>query len=177
MMLAITALTACAANGTRTHVVSVDVPANLAVPAGQVRRSEVTAAGVQIYQCSTTAGTNGTSAKFDWVFKGPEAELFDSAGTKIGKHYGGPTWESNDGSTVVGEVKARADGPDASAIPWLLLTAKANQGEGVFGKTMSIQRVSTVGGKAPESGCDAASVGAPTRVAYKATYFFYAKAG
>jgi Protein of unknown function (DUF3455) len=176
-MWATTALTACASNGTRTDVMSVDVPANLAAPAGQVRSLEVTATGVQIYQCGAAAGANGMPTKFEWVFQGPEAELFNAAGTKIGKHYGGPTWESNDGSTVVGEVKARADGPDASAIAWLLLSAKSNQGLGVFGKTLSIQRVSTVGGKAPASGCDAATVGAPARVAYKATYFFYAKAG
>ncbi len=35
-----------------------------------------------------------------------------------------------------------------------------------------IQRLDTVGGLAPSSGCDAAHVGAIARVDYKATYFF-----
>jgi len=47
------------------------------------------------------------------------------AGNKIAKHYAGTTWESNDGSKVVGEVKAKDNGPDPNAIPWLLLSAKS----------------------------------------------------
>jgi hypothetical protein len=74
---------------------------------------------------------------------------------------------------VVGDVKARSDAPDAGAIAWLLLSAKSSQGRGVFGNVKSIQRVSTVGGKAPASGCDAAAVGAAARVEYQAVYFFY----
>lgn len=62
--------------------------------------------------------------EFEWVFKAPEAELFNSAGKRIGRHYSGPTWEANDGSKVIGEVKARDNGPDPNAIPWLLLSAK-----------------------------------------------------
>ena len=89
---------------------------------------------------------------------------------KIGKHYAGPTWESNDGSKVVGEVKANDDGPDATAIPWLLLSAKATSGQGVFSPVKSIQRLYTSGGKAPAAGCDAAHTGQEARVAYKARY-------
>ncbi|CAN5925593.1 hypothetical protein BH11MYX4_BH11MYX4_06510 [soil metagenome] len=32
----------------------------------------------------------------------PEATLFGHHGRVAGKHYAGPTWEANDGSTVVG---------------------------------------------------------------------------
>ena len=39
--------------------------------------------------------------------------------------------------------------PSASAIPWLLLTAKSNGPEGSFSNVTSIQRVNTVGGIAP----------------------------
>src|SRR5437016_7647191 len=31
------------------------------------------------------------------------------SGRSLGKHYAGPTWESVDGSTVVGEAKARSE--------------------------------------------------------------------
>ena len=89
---------------------------NLKVPATQTLSLETRATGVQIYDCKPN---KDDPTRFEWVFKAPEADLFDPAGTKIGKHYAGPTWESNDGSKVVGEVKARDDGPDANAIPWL----------------------------------------------------------
>jgi len=88
---------------------------------------EARAVGVQIYECTQTSED---PARYEWTFKAPDAELFDSAGRKIGKHYAGPTWESNDGSKVVGEVKARYDGPDSNGIPWLLLSAKTTSGAG-----------------------------------------------
>jgi hypothetical protein len=98
------------------------VPDGLKAPPTQRLALETRASGVQIYECRAS---KDNPARFEWVFIAPEAELFDSAGKKIGKHYAGPTWESNDGSKVVGEVKARDDGPDSNAIPWLLLSAKS----------------------------------------------------
>ena len=146
------------------------VPENLRVPATQMLSVVAQAKGVQIYECNAN---KADPTRFEWVFKAPEAELFDTAGKNIGKHYAGPTWESNDGSKVVGEVKARDDGPDSNAIPWLLLSAKSTAGNGIFGKTQSIQRVKTVGGTAPVGGCDQAQAGKTARVAYQATYYFY----
>src|SRR4030095_2926149 len=100
-----------------------DAPETLRPPADQVLALEALATGVQIYEC---AANQDQPPRFEWVFKAPEAELFDKAGRKIGKHAAGPTWESPDGSAVVGELKARDGGPDPSAIPWLLLSAKSN---------------------------------------------------
>jgi hypothetical protein len=142
-------------------------PDNLKVPAGQTLTLSAQGVGVQIYECRAA---KDDAKRFEWALKAPEAILYNSAGEKIGKHYGGPTWESDDGSKVVGEVKARDNGPDATAIPWLLLAAKSNSGSGVFGKTRSIQRLQTVGGPAPAGGC---TVGQETRVDYKAAYYFY----
>lgn len=150
------------------------VPENLQVPATQTISLETQATGVQIYEC--TAGKTDPT-RFEWLFKAPEAELFDGAGKKIGKHYAGPTWESSDGSKVIGEVKARNDGPDANAIPWLLLSAKSTSGNGVFSHTQSIQRLHTAGGKAPAEACNQAQVGKEARVAYKAAYYFYVASG
>jgi hypothetical protein len=146
------------------------VPENLKVPATQTLAVVAQASGVQIYECNAS---RADPARFEWVFKAPEAELLDNAGKKIGKHYAGPTWESDDGSKVVGEVKARDDGPDANAIPWLLLTAKSTEGSGTFGRTQSIQRVNTVGGKAPAEACNQSQLGKSVRVAYRAAYNFY----
>ena len=156
--------------GCATGPVAPEVPASLRPPEAQVLALEVPAVGVQIYEC-TASKTD--PARFEWTFKAPEAELFDTAGKKIGTHYGGPTWESNEGGKVVGEVKARDDGPDPNAIPWLLLAAKSSTGPGVFGRTLSVQRVRTVGGKAPAAGCTQAQAGSPVRVEYRATYYFY----
>ncbi len=116
--------------------------------------SSCKATGVQIYAC---AARKDDAAKFEWTLVAPEAELFDAAGKKIGRHYAGPTWEATDGSKVVGELKARDDGPDPNAIPWLLLAAKSTSGSGVLSKTTSIQRLRTVGGKAPSEGCAVAA--------------------
>jgi Protein of unknown function (DUF3455) len=146
------------------------VPDNLRAPATEVVSLETEATGVQIYECNAR---KDEPARFEWIFKALEADLYDGAGNKIGKHYAGPTWESNDGSKVVGEVKARDNGPDPSAIPWLLLSAKSTSGTGVFGKTKSIQRVRTVGGQAPIEACSQTQAGKTARVGYKATYYFY----
>lgn len=147
-----------------------EVPAKLKVPDGQTLALEASASGVQIYACGPG---KADPARFEWAFKAPEADLFDKAGKKIGTHYAGPSWESTDGSKVVGEVKAKDDGPDPVAIPWLLLSAKANSGTGVFAKVVSIQRLNTVGGKAPADGCDQAHAGTEARIAYKANYSFW----
>lgn len=146
------------------------VPESLRAPATEVLSLETKASGVQIYECSAS---KGEPARFEWTFKAPEADLFDRAGNKVGKHYAGPTWESNDGSKVVGEVKARDNGPDPDAIPWLLLSAKSTSGTGAFSNVKSIQRVHTVGGRAPTEACSQAQAGKVTRVDYKATYNFY----
>jgi hypothetical protein len=146
------------------------VPENLRTPATEVLSIEAEATGVQIYECNAS---KDESTRFEWIFKAPEADLFDKAGNMIGKHYAGPTWESNDGSKVVGEVKARDNGPDPNAIPWLLLSAKSTSGTGVFSQVKSIQRLHTVGGRAPTEACSQAQAGKVTRVGYKATYYFY----
>jgi hypothetical protein len=146
------------------------IPDDLRVPATQRLALQVEAIGVQIYDCKPS---KDDPERFEWAFRAPEAELYDEWGKRVGKHYAGPTWESYDGSKVVGEAKARSDGPDANAIPWLLLTAKSRSGEGVLGTTASIQRLRTVGGKAPSQGCSAALAGNEVRVPYTARYYFY----
>jgi len=167
-MTAATALLGASASAADT----VAVPQSLWPQAGQTLQLSAHATGVQIYECRP----GKDPARLEWVFKAPEADLFDAAGKRIGKHYAGPTWESIDGSKVVAEVKARDDGPDLSAIPWLLLSAKTASGNGVFSGTASIQRVQTVGGKPPAGGCTQAQAGQELRVPYSATYNFYTAA-
>ena len=109
-------------------------------------------------------------------FKAPEANLFNTQNLQVGTHFAGPTWKADDGSTVVGEVAARADAPAGGAIPWLLLRAKSNQGSGVLSTVAFIRRADTKGGVAPAAGCDAARSGAQARVRYYALYQFFGAA-
>jgi hypothetical protein len=148
-----------------------DVPPALKVPDRQILKLALHGAGVQIYECR--AGKESPT-RFAWILRSPEADLTDRTGKTVGRHYAGPTWEADDGSTVVGEVIARDNGPDADAIPWLLLRETSNAGKGSFGKIRFIQRLHTVGGKEPTSVCDSTQVGKRTRVAYSADYYFYA---
>jgi hypothetical protein len=163
-------LAACASTPTTTQ--SVAVPDNLRAAPGEAPVAVIAAKGVQIYECRGKKDQPGT---VEWAFVAPEAELFDRQGKPVGKHYAGPHWESSDGSKIVGSVKARADAPQAGAIPWLLLATTSVGQSGAFSKTTSIQRVATVGGVAPTDGCSTATVGKTARVGYTADYVFYTR--
>ena len=167
-LLALPWATLVAADSAAT--ISPVVPATLEAPSNQMLALTLTAKGVQIYECRAVASD---PAEFEWVFKAPEADLFDAQGHKAGRHYAGPSWELNDGGKVVGRVKAKADAPDGKGVPWLLLEAAQATGSGIMGKVQSIQRVDTVGGKAPADSPDPAKAGKELRVEYTATYKFY----
>lgn len=158
------------ANAKNKYTFGKEIPLELKPPASAVMIFELGASGVQIYTCQAKADAPNT---YEWAFKGPEATLYNAGGQIVGSHYAGPTWEGQDGSTIVGTVLARADAPSKKAIPWLLLEAKSNTGAGIFSSITHIQRLYTVGGVAPSKGCDAAHTGEEARVPYKATYVFY----
>src|SRR5262249_26730648 len=116
-------------------------------------------------------GKKDQASAYEWAFVAPEADLFDTSGKKIGRHYAGPHWESSDGSKIAGTVKASTDAPQADAIPWLLLVTKSVGPQGSFSKITSIQRVNTVGGVAPKTGCSQSTVGTTARIPYTADYY------
>lgn len=161
-------LSAAAAAGCASAPEAPRVPAALQVPAGQTPYLEALATGVQIYRCTRAA--DGSHA---WTFVAPEATLAARSGESLGRHYAGPTWEAPDGSSVVGEVRAKDPGPLPTAIPWLLLSAKSRAGTGLYTPTLSIQRVATEGGVAPSAPCTSARRNETVRVPYTASYFFY----
>ena len=146
------------------------VPDKLTPGANESLAMIVPAKGVQIYECRAR---KDQVEGYEWAFVAPEADLFDARGNRVGRHYAGPHWESTDGSKISGTVKERADAPLADAIPWLLLTAKSVGSEGSFSKITSIQRVNTVGGVAPKTGCSQAAAGTPARINYTADYYFF----
>jgi hypothetical protein len=144
------------------------VPDAIHVAADQQLAFSYEGDGVQIYTCNATA--NG----FAWVFKAPRATLVDDDGDVRGIHFAGPSWQANDGSTIVGARVASAPATAAGAIPWLLLNVASHSGPpGKLSKITSIQRLNTSGGVAPAVGCDAAHLGVETEVPYTAGYFFY----
>ena len=145
-----------------------EIPDRLKPPPGETLVLRVHASGVQIYTC--VPSENGERS---WALKAPKADLKDEQGAVVGSHYGGPTWKHRDGCEIVGKPVARADAPDSDAIPWLLLTVTARSGDGVLGRVTSIQRIDTMGGKAPELPCNQ---DAEVRVPYTAVYCFYAPA-
>jgi hypothetical protein len=153
---------------TASTVISAQTPVSL-VPQGEREKMNYAAIGVQIYECKNS--DKGAT----WTFVAPEADLFDATGKRIGKHYAGPAWESDDGSKIVGSVKARADAQRPGAIPLLLLSAKSEAKPGVFDSITSLQRVNTLGGVAPVAGCDAGKLGQQARVYYSANYIYLTK--
>ncbi len=158
-----------AACGGGANVKLDDVPVSLRVAQGQQMVLKVHATGVQIYVCQPS---KDDSTRLEWAFKAPEAALFGRGGRQLGKHYAGPSWESNDGSKVVGSVLAK-ETLDRQSIPWLLLRAKSNSGKGVFSEVRSIQRLRTVGGIAPPGACSPTQLNQELRTSYSADYVFY----
>ncbi len=135
---------------------------SLRIPDGNSLTFHAYAVGVQIYRW------NGTN----WIFVAPSATLYGDPGYhgQIGTHFAGPTWQSNSGSKVVG-MRLEGCTPDTSAIPWLKLGAVSTQGPGVFAGVTFIQRVNTIGGKAPSGA--GTTVGQVANVPYSAEYYFY----
>ena len=134
---------------------------SLAAPVGSTLVFHVYARGVQIYRWT------GTS----WQLYGPDAVLSaDAEGNSIvGTHSPGPTWETKSGSKAVGTVIGRCT-VDPNAVQWLSLSAKSS-GSGVLSGVTFVQRVNTVGGKAPSTG--GTVIGQEISVSYSAEYFFY----
>src|SRR5437588_10870426 len=95
------------------------IPAALQVPAGNTLSFHAEGVGVQIYAWNATTAT--------WVFQAPSAVLFRHEGRVTGIHYAGPTWQSNDGSKVVGRKLAGVT-VNTNAVPWLLLQATSTRG-------------------------------------------------
>jgi Protein of unknown function (DUF3455) len=145
-----------------------EIPPALQPPVDEKLILQLHGNGDQIYSCKSESG------QFYWTLKAPEAQLSDIKGQPFGKHFAGPTWQSNDGSRVTGKLVVAVDSPDAESIPWLLLKVASHTGNGLLSRATTIQRINTKGGKSPASGCDSDHVNQEVRVAYSADYLFYA---
>ena len=143
----------------------------LRVPDGQAVLFKLNAEGVQVYDCRAKKGRD---KEFEWVLREPIAMLVEGE-KKVGSHGRGPAWKSEtagDDSSVKVQVPPIGTLAQKDAIPWLLLKVESHTGKGRFEKVSYVQRVDTVGGRAPAK-CDESYLGTELRVPYKATYVFY----
>jgi hypothetical protein len=146
--------------------------------------------GTQNYICQP-ADSLGRVA---WTLFTPQATLFDDQGEQLITHFFSPnpdeggivrvTWQdSRDTSTVWGQVTGFSSDSNfvtAGAIPWLRIDvehtgaqAGPTGGDTLTGTTF-IQRLNTVGGAAPSTGCKVPTdIGSKRFVPYTADYFFY----
>ena len=168
------------------QIVPLSVPDALQVPAGNTATMTATATGTQNYICLVAAGG------FAWTFLGPQATLFDAGGIQIATHFLSPnpnqggtaraTWQDSSDTSAVWAAAiatyAGADYVNPDSIPWLLLKVVGSQAGPTGGQTISnttyIQRVNTVGGVAPATGCNQAlDIGKKALVPYTTDYVFY----
>jgi Protein of unknown function (DUF3455) len=150
------------------------VPAELEAPGTMAPVLRWFARGTQNYTC--TARPDGTGV--EWKLTAPEATLYassDPGAAEVGTHGAGPSWVASDESRFVGDATRakKVASPDPGSIPWLLVPKKDGVIAGTLGGVDFVQRLDTVGGQPPSTGCDAATVGAQVKVPYTATYVFY----
>ncbi len=166
------------------------VPANIQVPAPNEVFLRGRGVGTQNYVCVPSPSIGHVA----WTLFTPQAALFSDEAEQLTTHFFSPnpfengtvrvTWQdSRDTSTVWG--RAIASSLDANfvtpgAIPWLLVEVVGAQAGPTGGDTLSsatfIQRLNTVGGAAPSTGCDRPTdIGRTAFVPYTADYFFYKK--
>jgi len=150
---------------------SPEVPGAIVPPAGHQVFLVTHAQGVQIYGCNATTHA--------WTLQAPRADLYAAQNGKyVGSHSLGPTWVAKDGSYVVGR---RVDGVnvDPTAIDWLLLerdtSAAGADGDRLAGTTY-IQRVNTIGGRAPAAS-ECGVTGETVEISYTADYYFWKRTG
>ena len=139
------------------------------VPAGRKVVLDVTGKGVQVYDCKPSAADPNV---LTWTFREPAAVLYGHRGRPVGIHFVGPTFESFDGSAVVG-ARSKSVQPDPTAIPGCCWRPTPT------GATACSPRSTSSSGSRPGAAwrragaCDPAT-DATVAVPYQARYVLYA---
>ncbi|MGN6829299.1 DUF3455 domain-containing protein [Paucibacter sp. M5-1] len=168
LLLPVALLGACASTPMMTSMVdNAALPEAVRAPAGSKQTMWTVGAGEITYECRENA-----AGQYEWVFVTPVATLKNAAGAVVGKYYGGPTWEANDGSKVTGKQLAVAPSTPGN-IPLQLVKADPAMGMGAMQGVSHIQRLKTQGGVAPAAACGMTNKGERRQVAYQADYVFY----
>jgi hypothetical protein len=140
--------------------------------------------GTQNYECQPVASLG----RVNWVLFTPQATLFNDQNEQLITHFFSTnpvegeivrvTWQdSQDTSRVWGRVTGSVV-VASDAIPWLRVQKTFTQVGPTGGTTLAvttfIQRVNTVGGLAPATGCEIPTdIGKKAFVPYEADYVFY----
>lgn len=177
----------------RAHAITVpEVPAGLEAPEGNRPYRVEHAIGTQNYMCLPSTMTPPVA----WELVGPQATLFNQHDRQTMTHFQSPnpnelgtmrpTWQdSRDTSAVWAKRAELSDDPayvEPGAIPWLLLqvvgrTVGPRNGHAIT-RTTWIQRINTVGGQAPATGCaTVGDIGKREQIPYAADYVFYRSIG
>jgi uncharacterized protein DUF3455 len=165
-----------------------NVPENIQVPQGNEIFRVGHGVGFQNYVCTPSSPALGHVA---YVLFTPQATLFD-AGEQLTSHFFSPnpfeggtvraTWQDSvDSSRVWARANASSVDPKfvaPGAVAWVLLqtvgTDQGPTGGSTLAATTFIQRVNTVGGVPPSTGCDSITdAGAKAFMPYTADYIFY----
>ena len=164
------------------------LPAKL-VPEGATPYLRTHAVGTQNYVCVATG------SGLAWRFAGPQATLFVTVvgfEQQVTTHFLSPnpeeaslaraTWQGSfDSSRVWAKAAQVVDDPaiiGAGNIPWLLLQraggSRGPTGGSLLSQATWIQRIHTVGGVAPATGCtESIHAGALALVPYSTDYVFF----
>ena len=146
------------------------LPAAVQVPAGQQVAMETVGTGTITYGCKAK---KDDATAYEWAFMGPDAQLNDRQGQRVGRYFGPPaTWESTDGSKVTATQLAVAPAGNGN-IPMQLVRANPAMGAGAMQGVSYIQRVAVQGGAAPMAPCNANTAGQQQTVNYQADYIFW----
>jgi hypothetical protein len=142
---------ACLAAGSAPAQSAVSMSSPL-TPLNAKPYTSTTASGVQVYTCEYDG-----SHHLAWLFKNPQATLYDPVGRAVFQHDAGPSWQAHDGSRIVGHPIAQMASASAGSIPQLLLETKSDDKSGDKDGELSdvryVQRLNTVGGGAPAQMC------------------------
>ena len=143
----------------------------MATPANVEPAFALSATGVQIYQCSAL-GADG----WGWTYVAPDVTLYE--GTRsVATHKVPDLWESLSDRSSVTAVPSVNQPAATGNLPWQLMRAAPLNPSGMFAGVTHVQRVNTQGGLPAPVGCGPDNVGAENRVAFRADYYFYKRAG
>jgi hypothetical protein len=156
---------------------AISEPANISpllrAPANELPAFVLNGNGEYIYQCRQSLLAPNA---YEWAFVVPDATLYEGA-RSIARHATVGLFEAlSDRSSISGVVRT-SQAAGVQNLPWVLMRAQPLSEAGLFAGVTSIQRVNTVGGAAPKSGCGPDNVGDEARVAYRADYYFYKPRG
>ncbi|MFC0401937.1 DUF3455 domain-containing protein [Paraburkholderia rhizosphaerae] len=142
-------LTAACAGGSAPAQSAVPTASSL-MPMNAQLFASTTATGVQVYSCEYDS-----SHHLSWLFKNPQATLYDTLGRPVYHHDAGPSWQADDGSRIVGHAVAQMASASTGSIPQLLLETTHSDKPGQLSSVRFVQRLNTVGGSAPATMCTA----------------------